>query len=157
MEAPVALNIAPLNAPHKELEWQPLADRDFQMKETIEVAMKYHITVINELRAKHLNGTDILRIWDSHLPIFYLPQVNVFPDLIHQCCANYDPNQRAVLSPSGSVLFYVTPEAINQILHFQLAKLLTPLSMQHLRDQGAKFSSAQITRVAQLFMDPNAP
>ena len=79
MESLVALNIAPLNAPHKELEWQPLGDRDFQMKETIEVAMKYHIKVINELKAKHLNGTDILRIWDSHLPIFYLPPGQCFP------------------------------------------------------------------------------
>ena len=84
MAAPVALNIAPLNAPHKELEWLPLADRDYQRAEAIEVSSKYHILVINELRAKHINGTDILIIWKSHLPIFYLPQVNVFPDLIHQ-------------------------------------------------------------------------
>ena len=151
------MNIAPLNAPHKELEWLALADRDYQMVEVIEVSSKYHIPVINELRAKHINETDILRIWESHLPIFYLRQVNVFPDLIHQCCTNYDPNQRAVLSPSGSVLFYVTPEAINQMLHFQSAKSLTPLSMQHLIDQGAKISSAQITRITQLFMDPDSP
>lgn len=31
MEALVALNIAPLNAPHKDLEWLPLADRAFQI------------------------------------------------------------------------------------------------------------------------------
>jgi len=73
MDAPVALNIAPLNAPHKELEWLPLADRDYQMAEEIEVSNKYRTPVINELRAKHINGTDILRIWESHLPIFYLP------------------------------------------------------------------------------------
>jgi len=33
MEAPVALNVMPLNAPHKDLDWLPLADRDFQIKE----------------------------------------------------------------------------------------------------------------------------
>ena len=33
MEAPVALNIAPLNAPHKDLESLPLADRDFQIQD----------------------------------------------------------------------------------------------------------------------------
>jgi len=33
MEAPVALNVAPLNAPHKELEWLPLVDRDFQIQD----------------------------------------------------------------------------------------------------------------------------
>ena len=33
MEIPVALNIAPLNAPHKELDYLPLADMDFQIKD----------------------------------------------------------------------------------------------------------------------------
>jgi len=31
MEAPVTLNVAPLNAPHKELQWQSLADRYYQI------------------------------------------------------------------------------------------------------------------------------
>lgn len=35
MEAPVALNIAPLNATHKDLEWLPLADRDFKIQDLI--------------------------------------------------------------------------------------------------------------------------
>lgn len=156
METPVALNITPLNAPHKSLEWLPLADRDYQMVELIELVNRYHIQVVTEIRARHRNGIDILRIWESHLPIYYLPQVNVFADLVHQCCSNYDPNQRDILSPSSSVLFYVTPEAINQMLHFQSTKPLTPLSMQHLVDQGAKLSNAQITRIAQLFMQPDA-
>jgi len=108
METPVALNIAPINAPHRELEWQPLADRDYQIGEEFLMCSKDHIRLLNELKAKHINGTDILGIWDSFLPIFKLPQVNVFPDLIHQCSANYDPTQRVVLSPSGSVLFHVT-------------------------------------------------
>ena len=112
----MALSIAPLNAPHKSLEWLPLADRDYQMMETIELSSKYHIEVISEMKRKHRSGTDILGIWKSSMPVYYLPQVNVFPDLIHQCCENYDPNQRAVLAPSGSVLFHVTPQAINQML-----------------------------------------
>ena len=47
MEAPVALNVAPLNAPHKELEWLSLADKDYQMAEVMEVSSNYHIPVIN--------------------------------------------------------------------------------------------------------------
>jgi len=156
METPVALNIAPLNAPHKSLEWLSLADRDYQMVEVIELSSRYHIPVISEIRAKHRSSTDILGIWESHLPVYFLPQVNVFPDLIHQCCQNYDPNQRAVLSPSGSVLFHITPKAMNQILQFQSAKPLAPLSMQLLVDQGAKLSSSQITRISQLFMQPDS-
>ena len=33
MEVPVALNVVPLNAPHKDLDWLPLADRYFHIKE----------------------------------------------------------------------------------------------------------------------------
>jgi len=89
------------------------------------------------------------------MPVYYLPQVNVFPDLIHQCCENYDPNQRAFLAPLGSLLFHVTPQAINQMLEFQTAKPLTPLSMQLLLDQGVNLSSSHITRIAQLFIQPD--
>ena len=124
MEAPVDLNIAPLNAPHRELEWLPLANRDYQMAEVIESSRKYHIPLINELKARHLSGTDILGILDSYLPIFYLPQVNVFPNLIDQCCTNYDPNQRAILSPSGSILFYLISFACISSLSSGLSRLL---------------------------------
>ena len=35
MEIPVALNITPLNAPHRELEYLPLVDKDFQIKDLV--------------------------------------------------------------------------------------------------------------------------
>jgi len=82
------------------------------------------------------------------MPIYYLPQVNVFPNFIHQCCENYDPNQRAVLAPSGTVLFHITPQAINHMLNFEPTKPLAPLSMKLLLDQGAKLPSSEITRIA---------
>jgi len=71
MEAPVALNIAPLNAPHRELEWQPLADRDYQMDD-IQV-YKPHLQAFCEIRNSHKNKTDTFGIWESNMPIYYLP------------------------------------------------------------------------------------
>ena len=35
MEIPVALNVAPLNAPHRYLDYLPLVDRDFQIKNLV--------------------------------------------------------------------------------------------------------------------------
>ena len=93
MDAPVALvalNIAPLNAPQRELEWKPLADLDYQISEEMLMHSKYHIHLLNELKIKHESGMDVLGIWDSFLPIFKLPQVNQFPDLIHLCADCYD-------------------------------------------------------------------
>jgi len=133
-----------------------LADKDYQIAEEAYGGSKYHIHLLNELKAKHNSGTDILGIWDSFLPIFKLPQVNVFPDLIHQCVACYDPTQRAMLNPSGSVVFHITPEAIREMLNFQIAKKLVPLSMTELIQQGSKLTDAQITKINQLYIDsPN--
>ena len=33
MEVPFALNVTPLSAPHKDLDYLPLADMDFQVKD----------------------------------------------------------------------------------------------------------------------------
>jgi len=134
VEAPVALNISPLNAPHKSLEWLPLANGDSQMMETVELCNKYHIETFCEMRKRHRNSADVLGIWESNMPIYYLPQVNVFPDFIHQCCENYDPNHKAVLAPSGTVFFHITPQAINQMLKFEPTKPLVSLSMKLLLD-----------------------
>ena len=89
------------------------------------------------------------------MPMYYLPCVHVFPDLIHQCHANYEPTQREVMSPSGTVLFYITPESINEMLHFKPTGPLTPLSLGFLLDQGAKLPSSEITKIGKIFMKPN--
>jgi len=152
MEAPVSLNIAPLNAPHKELEWQPLADRDFRIDDM--QGYKPHLHAFCEIMNSHKNKTDLFGILESNMPIYYLALVNVFPDLIHQCCANYGPSKRAVMGPSGNVLFYITPQSINEMLRFKPTQPLRPLTMKHLLDQASKLSSAEVTRIAKTFMPP---
>lgn len=59
------------------------------------------------------------------------------------------------MAPSGSVLFYITPQSINEMLNFKPTQPLAPLTMKFLLDQGAKLPSSEITRIAQLFMKPN--
>lgn len=152
MEALLALKIAPLNVPHKDLEWIPLADKHFQIKDMM--GLKPHLQIFCEIRNSHRNNIDILRIWESNMPIYYLPSMNVLPDFIHLCCANYDPTQRANLTPSGSVLFYITPQSINEMLNFEPTQPLVPLTMKLLLDQGAKLPTLEITRLGQLFMLP---
>ena len=58
--APIALNVAPLNAPHRQLEWQALADLDYKISEEMLSQSKFHIHLLNELKIKHETGTDIL-------------------------------------------------------------------------------------------------
>lgn len=121
MEGPVALNIAPLNAPHKELEHLPLADKKYLIQDL--VGYQNHLQALCELRNSYLSQNDVYGIWESNLPIYYLPSVNIFPEIIHLCCENYEPTQRAVKTPSGTTLFHITPDYINQMLNFKPTQL----------------------------------
>jgi len=67
METPLALNVAPLNAPHRDLDYMPLADRDFQIKAL--TTDKNYLKVFCQGRDDYLNGSDILGLWESNLPI----------------------------------------------------------------------------------------
>ena len=117
METPVALNVTPLNAPHKALESLPLADRDYLIQDLI--GDRNHLQTFCELRNSYLNNNDFYGIWESNFPIYFLPSVNIFPKIIHLYCENYEPTERAVNSPSGNILFHITPDSINQMLNFK--------------------------------------
>ena len=86
--------------------------------------------------------------------MYYRPSVHVFLDIIHQCCANYDPVERVVMSPSQTVLFYITVESINEMLHFHPTQFLAPLSMGFLLEKASQLTSPEITCIAQMFMIP---
>ena len=98
MEAPVALNVAPLNAPHRELDYLALVDRDFQIKDLS--FSDSPLRIFFRCRDNYLNGLDTIGLWESNLPRYLFPSVHIFPEIVHFFHANYDPNQRLVLSPN---------------------------------------------------------
>ena len=152
MEVPVALNVVPINAPHKDLDYLPLADMDFQIKDLR--LSENPLRIFCRCRDNYLNGSDIFGLWESNLPMYLLPSVHIFPELIHYCSAKYDPNQRAVLSPSQNVLFPITAQSINEMLQFQPGQALTPLSMVELLEKSTKLSHEELNRLCQTFMLP---
>lgn len=81
MEAPIALNVVPVNAPHKDLNYLPLADRDFQLKDPSDD--ENHLQTFWQIRDNYLSNFDIFGLWESNLPMYFLPSVHVFPDIIH--------------------------------------------------------------------------
>jgi len=87
--------------------------------------------------------------------MYFIPSVHVFPDIIHQCYANYDPVNRAIMSPSQTVLFHITAESINEMVHFHSTEPLARLSMGYMLEKARQLSNAKITQVAQMFMKPN--
>lgn len=136
METPTALSVAPMNAPHKDLDYLPLADKYFQIRDlAIDIN---HLNFFCQAKDQYLNGSDILRLWELNLPRYFLPSIHIFPDLTHQCQANYNPNLRVfmspIMSPSQTILLLVTAASINEMLQFSHEQALTPLSMGYLRN-----------------------
>jgi len=150
IETLIALNVTPMNAPHKDLDYLPLADKDFQIKDLS--GNENYLKIFCQARDNYLNGSDILGLWESNLPMYFLPAVHVFPYIIHHCYANYNPTQRAVLSPSQEVLFSITAQSINQMLQFHSSHALTALSMGYLLEKVPQLSQAKLTRICQIFM-----
>ena len=148
----MALNVAPLNAPHRDLDYLPLVDRYFQIKDL--VLCESPLRIFCYCRDNYLKGSDIFGLWESNLPMYLLPSVHIFPEIIHYCDANYDPNLRAVLSPSQTILFPITAQSINEMLQFQPDQALTPLSMGELLEKYTKLSHEELSRLCQTFMLP---
>lgn len=95
METLVTLSVALLNTSHKDLDYLPLANKDFQIKDLI--TDKNITKVFFQSRDNYLNGFDIIGLWESNLPMYFLHSFHFH--------ANYDPNRQAVMSLSQIVLF----------------------------------------------------
>lgn len=118
METLVALNVPPINAPRQDLDYPPLTDKDFQIKDLITTTDKNHLKVFCQCRDNYLNGYDFIGLWESNLPIYFLPLVHIFPDIFHQRHASYDPTCRVVMPPSQTIFFPITTESINEMIQF---------------------------------------
>lgn len=150
MAAPSALNVTPINPPSKELESMPLAETDYLIQDF--VAKKNHLRTYCQLRNSFLDKTDKYHIWESNLPYYFLPSMNIFLEIIHLFAANYEPSQRAVKSSSGSILFYTTPDSINHMLNFKKTETLLPFSINNLLQEASWFPGTKIEMVAETFM-----
>lgn len=96
MATPMAMDIRPITTPHVNLDHLPLADRDFQIKDTTSLELLLKIHCLN--KDKHLNHVDDIGLWESNLPRYQFPQVCIFPEIVHMCHACYIPNQRTIIS-----------------------------------------------------------
>jgi len=128
----VAMEVRPITTPHLDLDHLPLADRDFQIKDTStqNLLLKIHCST----RDRYINHADDIDLWESNLPKYKFPQVHVFPEIVHQCHAYYIPSLRAIMSLDQKILFTITADSINEILQIQPSQNLTPLSIVDLLD-----------------------
>ena len=65
------LNEKPIQTPHLDIDHLPLANRDFQIKDTISHShlLKLHCWS----KDKFLNNSDDIQLWESNFPKYLLP------------------------------------------------------------------------------------
>jgi len=150
MAAPVAMDVRPITTPHLDLDHLPLVDKDFQIKYTD--VREFPVKLYYQYKDQHLNKADQIGLWESNLPRYQFPEVHIFPKNFHYCHTNYSPNQRAVMSPNEDVLFTITVESINEMLHLQPGQNLTPISIGNLLDQFPKLTTTRLAEIFQTFI-----
>lgn len=145
MEAPVALNVAPITTPHRDSDYLPLADKYFQIKDLNfdDSPLKFYC----KYQDNYLNHSNNIGLWESNVPKYQFPYVHIFLDMVHQCHANYNLNLRVVMSLDQIIFFTITAESINEMLQLQFEQNLTPLSIAELLERSTKMSSSKISRV----------
>ena len=65
------LHEKPIQTPHLDVDHLPLADRDFQIKDTVSPShlLKLHYWS----KDKFLNPNDDIQLWESNLPRYLFP------------------------------------------------------------------------------------
>lgn len=114
METLIALNVMPLTTPHRDLDHLPLANRDFKVKDL--TFDETPLILYCKYWDNYLNHADRIGLLESNLPKYQFTTVHIFPNITHQCHANYDPNMRVVKTLDQKILFTITSESINEIL-----------------------------------------
>jgi hypothetical protein len=103
-----------------------------------------------------LDQSDEIGLWESNLPLYLFPQVHHFPEFALKCQAHYIPDQRVIVSSSGENLFFITPEAIDQMMQIPRDKSTSPFNLEVITKLYQKLSFPQRAQIFNLFL-PQAP
>jgi hypothetical protein len=124
--------------PPVDLEKILLVDKDRLITDTI---CDFDFSDLQSwLREVFLDQSDEIGLWESNLPLYLFPQIHQFPEFALKCQAHYIPDQMAIVSSSGYVLFFITPEDIDQMMQIPHAESASPFNLEILTELYQKMS-----------------
>jgi hypothetical protein len=104
----------PLVPPACDLDHIPMADKDYKFAKP---KCEFDFFELHYwMKDIFLYQSDEIGLWESNLPLYMFPQTHPLPKFILKCQAIYLPNQRAIASPTGEIMFTITPDTIDRIL-----------------------------------------
>jgi hypothetical protein len=144
----------PFVPPPVDLDKIPLVDKDRLITDTI---CSFDFSDLQSwLREVFLDQSDEIGLWESNLPLYLFPQTHNFPEFALHCQAHYVPDQKAIISSSGDVLFFITPEDIDQMLQITRAESMSPFNLEILTELYQKMTFPQRAQIFELFLPTSA-
>jgi hypothetical protein len=122
--------------PPVDLDRIPLVDKDRLIADT-KCDFDF-VDLQSWLKEIFLDQSDEIGLWESNLPLYLFPQIHPFPEFALKCQAHYIPEQRAVVSSSGEILFLITPESIDQMMQIPQADSASPFTWKFLQNYTRK-------------------
>jgi hypothetical protein len=145
----------PFVPPPVDLDKIPLVDKDRLIADTI---CTFDFSDLQSwLREVFLDQSDEVGLWESNLPLYMFPQVHHFPEFALKCRAHYIPEQKAIISSLGDVLFFITPEDIDQMMQITRPDSVIPFSLEVLTELYQKMTFPQRAQIFELFSPPSSP
>jgi hypothetical protein len=109
------------------------------------------------LREVFLDQSDEIGLWESNFPLYLFPQIHHFPEFSLKCQAHYIPDQKAIVSSSGDILFFITPKDIDQMMQVTRAESASPFILEILTELYLKITFPQRAQIFELFLPTSAP
>jgi len=123
-------HVNPLISPSEDLDHIPLANMDYSINEA---QCDYDFFELYWwLEDKHVDKTDEIGLSESNLPHYNFPLKFQAPEFIRRCQACYVPTQRAIIAPTGYILFTTTAQYIDQMMLASTVENNTPFSLEAL-------------------------
>jgi hypothetical protein len=145
----------PFVPPPVDLDQIPLVDKDRLIADTV---CSFDFSDLQSwLREVFLDQSDEIGLWESNLPLYLFPQVHHFPEFALKCQAHYVPEQKAIVSSLGDVLFFITPEDIDQMMQITRPESVTPFTLEILTKLYHKMTFPQRAQIFELFSPPSSP
>jgi hypothetical protein len=124
--------------PPVDLDRIPLADKDYLIADT---KCDFDFADLQSwLKEVFMDQSDEIGLWESNLPLYLFPQIHHFPEFTLKCQAHYIPEQRAIVSSSGEVLFLIMPETIDQMMQISQADSASPFNLEILTELYQKMT-----------------
>jgi hypothetical protein len=145
----------PFLPPPVDLDKVPLVDKDRLIVDTI---CNFDFSDLQSwLWEVFLDQSDEIGLWESNLPLYLFPQIHHFPEFALKCQAHYIPDQKSIVSSSGYVLFFITPEDIDQMMQITRAESASPFNLEILTELYQKMTFPQRAQIFKLFLPTSAP